>query len=133
MRNAMISRLLPIVSIMLFPISLLGQSAELSGYVKDPQMGTVPNASVELRNEDTGAVSRTATNAEGIYILGGLNPGTYDATIQASGFRTLTRDSLVLEVEQRARMDVTLNIGAVTENINVEANVPVLDTDPGVS
>jgi outer membrane receptor protein involved in Fe transport len=118
---------------MSLPISLRGQSAEISGYVKDPQMAAVPNASVELRNEDTGAVSRTVTSAEGIYILGALNPGTYIATVQADGFRTLTRDSLVLEVGQRARMDVTLSLGAVTENINVEAGDPVLDTDPGVS
>src|SRR6516165_6616046 len=110
MRNTMKSWLLLLLSVMSLPISLRGQSAEISGYVKDPQMAAVPNASVELRNEDTGAVSRTVTSAEGIYILGALNPGTYIATVQADGFRTLTRDSLVLEVGQRARMDVTLSL-----------------------
>jgi outer membrane receptor protein involved in Fe transport len=120
--------------LLLIPISLFGQSAELSGFVKDPKMAVVPNASVQLRNEDTGAVSRTVTNAEGIYILGGLNPGIYDATFQADGFQTLTRDSLVLEVGQRARMDLTLSLSAVAENITVEASAPVVtDTDAGVS
>src|SRR5262245_47610556 len=113
--------------------SLFAQSAELSGYIKDPQNAAVPNAKVELRNEDTGAVSRTKTNGDGIYILGALTPGTYDATVQAAGFRTLTRDALTLEVGQRARLDLTLEIGVVTDEVSVQANVPVLDTDPGVS
>src|SRR5215471_14044373 len=133
MRITMKSWLLLFLFVALLPLSLFGQSAELSGYVKDPQLAVVANASVEVRNEDTGAVSRAVTNTEGIYILSALNPGTYIATVQATGFRTLTRDSLILEVGQRARMDVTLSIGGVTENISVEAGAPVLDTDPGVS
>ena len=125
--------LFPAVYVALLPLVLFGQSAELSGFIKDPHDAAVPNTSVELRNQDTGAVSRTKTNSEGIYVFGALSPGTYDATIQAAGFRTLTRDSLVLKVGQRARMDLTLEIGLVSEKVSVEEGVQILDTDSGVS
>ncbi|HKE20784.1 MAG TPA: TonB-dependent receptor [Bryobacteraceae bacterium] len=113
---------------MMIPLSLLAQTAELSGYIKDPQAAGVPNATVELRNEDTGAVSRAKTNADGIYALPSLVPGTYDATVQATGFRTSTRDGIVLQVEQRARLDIMLELGAVEEKVTVQ-DAPTLVQD----
>src|SRR5215467_14860638 len=103
--------------IVMIPLSLLAQTAELSGYIRDPHAAGVPNATVELRNEDTGAVSRATTNADGIYVLPSLVPGTYDATVQATGFRTSTRDGIVLHIEQRARLDITLELGAIEEKV----------------
>ncbi|MBV8477079.1 MAG: carboxypeptidase regulatory-like domain-containing protein [Acidobacteriaceae bacterium] len=75
--------------------SVFGQSAELSGLVKDPSGGVVANARVEVRNEETGARRQESTNQDGFYSFPSLNPGTYEATVQADKFRTLTRDAIV--------------------------------------
>ena len=87
---------------------LLGQDAELSGLVKDPTGGAVPDASIEFRDQDTGIRQQTTTNSDGLYSVVGLKPGNYLATVQAKGFKTLTRDGIVLQVEQRARLDLSL-------------------------
>jgi outer membrane receptor protein involved in Fe transport len=119
---------------LLAPALLFGQSAEISGLVKDPVGAVIPNASVEIRNQDTGVRQKTTTNTDGLYSVPGLNPGTYQATVQATGFKTLTRDGIVLEVAQRARLDLTLEVGAVQEKVNVTADAsPINTTDASVS
>src|SRR3979490_1549485 len=70
---------------------LRAQTAELSGLVKDPTGAVVPNATIEVRNQDTGIRQLTTTNSDGLYSLPSLKPGNYIATVQANGFKTLTR------------------------------------------
>jgi Carboxypeptidase regulatory-like domain len=86
------------------------QTAEIGGFVRGPGGAGVPNASVELRNQDTGVRRRTATNGSGVYLLLGLQPGHYQATVQAAGFKTLTRDGIVLAAEERVRLDLRMEI-----------------------
>ena len=117
-----------------FSLSALAQTAELSGFVKDPQDAVVPKATIEVRNEDTGAVSRSTTNSGGIYTISGLNPGKYDATVQAQGFKTATRDGIALDVAQRARLDIKLEVGSVTEKIVVTSDATMINaTDASVA
>src|SRR5262249_5785632 len=108
-----------------FVPALLGQSAELNGLVKDPGGSAVPKASVEIRNQDTGIRQQTTTNADGLYSFPSLKPGSYLATVQASRFKTLTREGIVLEVEQRARLDLTLELASAEEKITVSAEAPL--------
>jgi hypothetical protein len=116
-----------------FSLSVFAQTAELSGFIKDPQNAAVPKAALEVRNEGTGAVTRATTNSEGIYTISGLNPGRYDATVQAQGFKTTTRDGIALEVAQRARLDITLEVGSVEEKITVTSDATLLNaTDASV-
>jgi outer membrane receptor protein involved in Fe transport len=117
-----------------FAPALLGQTAELSGLVKDPGGALVPNASIEMRNQDTGISEQTITNSEGFYLLPSLKPGSYRATIQANGFKTLTRDGILLEVAQRGRLDITLEVGATEEKVTVVGDASPIDTsDAAVS
>lgn len=81
---------------------LLAQSAELSGLVTDPTSASIPNVKLELRNQGTGVRIRALTNAEGLYSFTSLKPGTYDLTVQADGFQTLTRSAILLNVGDRA-------------------------------
>jgi Carboxypeptidase regulatory-like domain/TonB dependent receptor len=122
------------VLLSILPCALFSQTAQLSGLIKDPQSGAVPNASVEVRNEETGGISRTTSNADGIYVVPALNPGKYDLTAQAAGFKTLTRDGIVLEVAQRARLDITLEVGAVADTVTVSGDASMTNTaDASVS
>jgi Carboxypeptidase regulatory-like domain/TonB dependent receptor len=116
--------------LLVLPYSLFSQTAELNGLIKDPQNAAVPDVSVELRNEETGGISRTKSNADGIYAIPALNPGKYDLTAQATGFKTATYDGIVLEA-RRARLDVTLELGSVEEKVTVsgESSVTVVQTD----
>ena len=113
---------------------LLGQSAQLSGVVHDPSGAVVANASLELRNRDTGARRQTLTNQEGFYSFISLKAGTYQATLQAKNFRTLTRESIALDVGDRASLDFNLQLASAEQQVTVTADdVLVNPLDPAVS
>jgi len=114
--------------LVVFAAVLLGQNAELSGLVTDPAGLAVPAASMELRSTDTGIRLQTITNSEGFYSLPSLKPDTYSVTVKAKGFKTLTRDGIVLEVTQRAHLDLTLEVGQVEETVTVVSDVSAVDT-----
>jgi Carboxypeptidase regulatory-like domain len=103
--------------LLVLPVSLVAQTAQLSGFVRDSRGNAIPHASVEVRNVGTGGVSRAKSNREGIYLLSTLNPGKYDLTAQAAGFKTLTRDGIRLEVGQRAQLDLTLQLGTAAQTV----------------
>jgi Carboxypeptidase regulatory-like domain len=126
----MLTRLL-VIPVFLTSCVLFAQTAELSGFVKDPGGATVPNASVEARNQDTGVREKSVTNQQGLYALVGLRPGVYQLTVQAPGFKTLTRDHVVLEVAQRARLDMSLELGTVQEKVTVQGNAALLNSTDG--
>src|SRR4029077_18094700 len=88
----------------------------------------VANATVELRNQNTGIRQQTTTNRDGIYSLPSLQPGTYGATVQAPGFKTQTYPGIILNVAQRASLDFTLQIGAVSETVTVVGATPLMNT-----
>lgn len=105
----------------LLPAVLSAQSAELSGFVKDRSEKSIAGARLELRSRDRGIRLRTISNEEGVYSFPGLKPGTYDATVQADGFRTLTRDGIFLSVGDRAGLDFSLQLAPVLSSIEVSA------------
>ena len=104
-----------------FASALFGQSAELSGLVRDPAGQSVAKANVELRSPETGARIRGRSNNEGLYRFAGLKPGIYDATVQSEGFRILTRSGIELHVGDRAGLDFALQLRDVPSSITVDA------------
>ncbi len=113
---------------------LFGQSAQLSGLVLDPAGASVANASLELRNRDTGVRRKTLTNEEGFYSFISLKAGAYQATLQARNFRTITRESIVLDVGDRASLDFNLELARAEERVTVTADHAVVNPlDPAVS
>ena len=118
-------------AVVLLPFMLLAQGpvASLTGEVKDPSGAAVPAATITVRNTDTG-VSRTApTNEAGVYLISALQPGPYEITANAPGFKRDVRSSVTLEVAQAARIDFALEVGAATEIVNITAEAPVTDTE----
>ena len=113
---------------------LSGQSAQLSGLVRDPAGAVLANASLELRNRDTGVRRQTLTNQEGFYSFPSLKPGTYQATLQVPNFRTLTREAIALDVGDRASLDFTLQLAHAGEQITVTGDDALVNPlDPAVS
>jgi len=118
---------------LLTPSFLFGQYAELTGFIKDPTGGSVPDAAIEIRNQDTGIRLQTTSNSEGVYAISGLKPGSYQATVQAPGFKTLTQNGIELQVEQRSRLDMFLELGRLEEGITVQDAPALVQETPEIS
>jgi hypothetical protein len=122
---------LRILSILL-AIAALVQAAEptatILGTVRDPSGGVVPNATVRATNQATGFHRDAVTTQEGTYILPLLPVGAYRVTVQAPSFKTFEQKGITLTVNQNARVDATLTVGAAAETVSVTADAPQLDT-----
>jgi hypothetical protein len=84
---------------------LSAQTAQVGGAVHDQLGAVIPGETIEFRNQSMSSLTRVRTNSIGIYHLIGLDPGTCDATIQASGFEKLTRENIVFQVGDKAQID----------------------------
>src|SRR5436853_893940 len=104
-------------------------TAEVAGIVTDASGAAVPNAKVIATNSQTNTVVReTITSTDGTYIMTFLPPGAYTLTAEASGFRRTVQSGLELQTNQRARVDLQLQLGQVTETVDVAARAPLLES-----
>jgi hypothetical protein len=118
----------------LYPLAMYAQTAEVGGTVQDPTGAVIPKASVEYRNQDTGVRRQTTTNSDGVYHIVGIDPGKYDATVQASGFKTLTRENIVFQVAGKSQIDFKLEVGQEAQTITVDGSGQQINTtDASVS
>jgi hypothetical protein len=101
----------------------------VTGIVSDSSGATVPGAEVAVANTGTGATYRTQANHQGQYSVPNLPSGKYQAIFQAAGFKRLVRADLEIRATEVQRLDVTLEVGAVTDSIQVTGDVPRLETD----
>src|SRR5580658_2949098 len=123
-----------VITALLAAAPLLAQNAELSGLVTDPSGLAVPGARVVVQSADTDATRTVSSNQQGEYSVPALLPGPYNITVQANGFKTVHQNGVVVEVDQRARLDFVLTIGSNTETITVQGSAPLLNTsDASVS
>ncbi|MGH9657114.1 MAG: carboxypeptidase regulatory-like domain-containing protein, partial [Bryobacteraceae bacterium] len=102
--------------------------ATLNGRVADSSGAAVPNVPVQVRNAATNEVTSSVTDGQGNYTAPFLRPGTYSIAVEAAGFKRHTRDGVVLNVGQSATVNITLELGAVTEQITVTGEAPLLET-----
>ena len=103
--------------------------ASIQGTILDPNGGAVASAKVTVANEATGVTRDTVTSAEGFYRASELPPGTYTVTVEASGFKQATSKGIVVEAEQPRGLDITLQVGAVSEQVTVTASAEALHTE----
>ena len=92
------------------------QAAELVGKVADPSGGSLVDAKVEAVNSATGASRSVMTDGAGDYRIAPLGPGTYTVTASFTGFKTLSQSGVILQVNQVARLDLTLEVGQVRKS-----------------
>jgi len=99
------------------------------GTVVDSSGGGVPNASITITEKQTGQSRSDKSEADGRYAFGNVQPGVYDVKVTAPGFRTLSQNDVSVTVNTVSRVALRLEVGAVTETINVEAAATLLQTD----
>ena len=105
------------------------QSGRIVGTIFDPQRAGIPGATVTVVNTATNITRTAVTDSEGNYVVTPLDPGTYNVTAEIPGFQTTRREGLVLTVGQAARVELTLNIGTLSTEVQVTAEVPLLNTE----
>lgn len=104
-------------------------AADLQGFVRDPNGAVVIGASVTARNPATNFSRDTTTNDDGYYQLVSLPPGEYEVTVEAPTYKKAVVPSYKLTVGARADLDVTLEIGQITEVVNITTDdQPVIET-----
>ena len=104
-------------------------SAGVNGVILDSSGATMPDTQVTITNLDTGAKREATTNESGGYQFALLQPGRYSIAARRQGFKRVSRDGLQLEVNQVARVDFSLEPGAVSETIEVEASAALLESN----
>jgi hypothetical protein len=107
---------------MLLVVPMLASAQDtgyISGTVTDKSGAAVAGADVLVKNS-AGSITRTTqTNTEGAYVVPGLPGDTYDVSISAKGFQKFTAQRVVLSVAEKARIDVTLTVGTISEEVVV--------------
>lgn len=103
-------------------------TANLTGLVADPGGAVIPGASVVLTNSDTGEERQQSSGPEGRFTLSQLKPGTYELSVSTVGFKTFVRSGIRLQANQDAEFNTVLELGEVTETVEVTAAAVVLDT-----
>jgi hypothetical protein len=109
---------------------LLAQSAtaNILGRVEDPSGAAVPGAAITVVNVLTNETRTTSSDSAGNYLVPALAVGSYRVEAQVPGFKNFIRAGLQLEVNRNARVDIMLEVGALTETIEVVGAAPVVDT-----
>src|SRR6266536_2039329 len=107
-------------------------TATIVGTVTDPSGAVVPNVSITGTSLGTGLTRKTIASQSGNYALPLLPVGMYSVTAEAAGFKKKTTTGIVLEVNQEPRVDIVLEVGAVTDAVTVNAEASVLQTENAV-
>ena len=103
-------------------------TATLQGTVSDPTNAVIPGAIVTVVNTATNAEFVTESDAAGRFVAPSLQPGPYRVQVESEGFKRVDRTGLVLAVEQTAQIQIVLEVGAVTEVVEVSAEAPLLES-----
>src|SRR6266487_3610100 len=91
------------------------------GTVTDPTGSAVPNAKVVITDQEKGTRFETASNPDGNYVKDRLIPGSYTVEVETTGFRKAVSKDIRVNVDQGSRLDVTLQVGDVTQEVEVTA------------
>jgi hypothetical protein len=105
------------------------QNGSITGTVKDPSGAAISGASVVVTSPDRGITRHTTTNSTGEYNESALSPGSYDVIVTAAGFKKFEARGVVLDVAQKARVDVDLQVGSISTEVIVQGeNVAQVET-----
>lgn len=100
----------------------------ITGFVVDPQGAAIPGAAVVVTNTQTNAAVKLVSDQSGYFEAGVLNPGPYNIRVEAAGFRNLLRSGMELQVAGRIEVRCEMQVGQLTESVEVTAAAPLLDT-----
>lgn len=100
----------------------------LRGTVVDQNGGAVVNSKVTLTDQGTGAQRSTLSSQSGEYLFSELVPATYSLSVESPGFKKFERKEIVVGTQQQVSVDATLQLGAVSESVQVTEEVPLVET-----
>ena len=110
-------------------VPLLGQTlGDVAGRVSDPSGAGVPNSVITLTSTSTNAVRQTDSGSDGFYSLPSIPPGLYTLKAEHPGFKTAT-SNIEVQVQQSVRLDLTLQVGEVTQSVEVSAAASLLQAE----
>src|SRR3954468_19103037 len=108
-------------------------TTSINGTVSDPSGASIPNAQVTTRNSGTGFVRQTESTGAGYYNISGLPVGLYELTVETKGFRTTRISNINLSVGAAGTLNVTLEVGSTTSEVNVLGDAPIVETSRTVT
>ena len=104
-------------------------AGSIVGAVKDQTGASVANAKVTVTDTERGTHQETTTNDSGEYVVSPLRVGHYMVTVEHPGFKKAVTVPISLDVQQRIAMDVTLEVGQISESVEVTSSTPLLETE----
>jgi hypothetical protein len=119
-----------VVLFVLLAASLAAQQGRgsIQGTVTDSSGAVIAGANIAIVNVETNTTFTTQSSSEGYYSAPTLAVGNYNVTVEKQGFKRAVRTGVNLQVDQRAQVDVTLDVGAVAESVEVQAQAPLVDS-----
>ena len=111
--------------------NLPGQTGQgtIVGLVSDSSGARIVSVGVRVTNRDTNVASAVTSNEGGLYRVSYLNPGRYDLVFESAGFKKLLRSDIEVRAAETVTIDIVLDVGAVTESIEVRAAAALLETE----
>lgn len=118
-----------VIVVVLSCVSLWAQAtAQISGTVKDQSGAVLPGAEVTATQTDTGTVRMALSNETGSYVLSNLPTGPYKLEAALPGFRTFVQTGIVLQVNSNPVINPTMEVGQISEQVEVQANAALVET-----
>src|SRR6516164_2339255 len=109
--------------------NIWGQAtAQISGTARDQSGAVLPGVDIKATQTETGVTRDTVTNETGSYVLSNLPIGPYKLEASLPGFRTYSQTGIVLQVGDNPRINITLQVGQVSEQVEVQANASLVET-----
>ncbi len=122
-----------VFSVLLFAASAASaqssSTADLEGTITDSASAVVPDAQLTVTNIETGVKRTGVTNGLGLYRISALPAGEYELSAAKTGFATVERKGLILQIGQLARVDLTLPVASQTQTVNITEAAPMIETD----
>jgi len=103
-------------------------TAQITGTVQDSSGSAVPGAQIQVTQTDTGLVRTAVTGTDGAYVLPSLPVGPYKLEVKKEGFATFVQSGIVLQVDTNPTIAVTLKVGSISEQVEVQASAAMVET-----
>jgi hypothetical protein len=107
------------------------ETATILGSVTDPSGAVISGADVQVQNVLTGTELAAKSNSSGLYVVTGLEPGTYRVIVTNPGFKQLVKPDVVLNVQDNVSLNFSMIVGSVSETVTVEGGAPLVNTENG--
>ncbi len=129
MKGLKVSRLLALLALLSVPVLLVAQSTNgvISGTITDSTGAVVSGATIDVTSKATGHTLTVTSGGGGDYVVNALKPGQYQVQVKAANFASVTQD-VTLQISQTLPLNFALNPGAVTENVVVTTEAPLVAT-----